>query len=176
MRENKEPAKKKRNLNLFGALDAIQLKNKKYYRSLTPAQKKEFVPFIIMRWLSGSNNRNKIERLNGIVNILAEGPGAARDYIRGEHGALFYNLLICSMDGRREVNRWLKKNGGTINRSKSLSVVMRFFSYGSREANDALKILSAEDIMDMAAQLGLQKDEIAELKKELKAGAAAGIL
>lgn len=164
----KAKPKKIRSLNIFEVLPAIQSKNRRYYGSLNEAQRKEIVPFILMRWLTGSNNKDKIERLNSIVNILTYGPGVARHYISADHNALLYNLLICCMDGKRERATWLKKNSSVVATPLSLSVVMQFFSYGSREAKDALNILSAEDITNYAEQLAFQKEEISALKKELK--------
>ena len=49
-----------------------------------------------------------------------------------------------------------------------VSVIREQFGYSTAQALEALPLLSNEDILEYAEDLGKQKDTISKLKKELK--------
>jgi hypothetical protein len=58
--------------------------------------------------------------------------------------------------------------GSSSKKIKGMDVVMQYYDYGVREAKSVMHLLSADDIIGMAEELGFQKEELAKLKKELK--------
>lgn len=159
--------KKTYKLELFPLLRNISTKNVGYFDSLSEEALKEFTPFTLMRWLTGCNDgsnysAHQIYFLNELVNQYVFVLGA-------KHKKLLYNLMTMSTTGRDcryKFNKTKGKRGSTM--PKAVAVIQEIFGYSSKDAHEAISVLSDEAIIDMAEQLGRQAGEIKDLKKELK--------
>lgn len=152
---------KERQLDLFGLLGQISLKNSTYYRTLSEDAIKEISPFVIMRWLTGTNDARQIYLLNELVNPFA--------FTLQKHKELLVQLMTISTSGASPRYKFNKvKSKKTSSTPKSVAVVKSIFGYSSLDALDAMKILKNEDILSFAEQLGMQKPEITAIKKELR--------
>ena len=164
--------KREYKLNLFPLLSNISTKNIKYYDTLTEESLKEFSPYVIMRWLTGCNgadNARQILYLNEFVNPYAfEFALAERRGVRAQHKKLLYNLLTVCTSGRDCRYKFIKTHRSQTKFPISVKIVQEVFDYSFRDAKDALVLLTDENIIGMGEQLGLQKGEIANLKKELR--------
>jgi len=161
--------KKAYKIELWPLLRNISTKNVGYYDSLTEENLKEFTPFVIMRWLTGGNDgrplsAHQIYFLNELVNPYAF-EFTRRDQM---HKKLLYNLMTISTTGKNYKYTFNKVKKGTNSMPRSTEIVQEVFTYNTRDATDAVVLLSDEAILGMAEQLGKQDGEIKELKKELK--------
>lgn len=79
-------------IDLFGALEAIDRKDYGYYDRLTDDQKKKFVPFMLLQWMSsskGSNQRELLQNVNRVANRYL-----FNEYVQ-KHPKLQW-LMLCS--------------------------------------------------------------------------------
>lgn len=150
-----------RKLDLFKLLDAISRKQIGYYETLADDEKKEFQPFVIMRWLTGTVDKRQVYLLNAIINPVVFDIGQ-------QHKQLMYNLLVACSSGKHQRYGWVKAPGTNRKGKLTINVICQYFGYGIRTAIDAAKLLQPEDILGYAEELGWQKEDIAKLKKELK--------
>lgn len=158
--------KKEYKVELFPLLRNIATRNSAYFDSLSEDQQKEISPFLIMRWLTGCNDGSRnsamqIYFINAVVNPLV--------FPLGKHKKLLYDLMSASCTGkdcRWNFNKSNQKKGAGF--SKTTAVIKTVFDYSTKEALDALPLLKDATIVEMAEDLGYQKEELAALKKELK--------
>ena len=156
-----QAATKQRKLDIFQLLNGLSKKDLEAYHSLSEEEKKEVLPLIVMRWMSGTNDARQVFFLNELVN-----PFVFPFY---KHKDLLVNLLSICGPGSPRRYQWTKAlSKKKATKPKSVEVIKQYFGYNTVDANDAFSILSADVIMDYANQLGWQPDEIAKLKKELK--------
>ena len=146
-------------LNIFELLGAIDKKDTSYYSRLTDEQKKGYTPLITMRWTAGTSDTKQILHVNELVNRYV--------FTIGKHPELMYKLQCAASSGVTRRYTWQAAKN-TIKKIKGLEVLMEYHNWGVRDATAAIKLLSAEDILGMAEELGYQKDELAKLKKDLK--------
>lgn len=152
---------KSHKLDIFQLLNGLSKKDLKAYHSLSEQEKKEVLPLIVMRWMSGTDDARQVFFLNELVN-----PFVFPFY---KHKELLVDLLSICGPGSPTRYQWKKAlSKKKANRPKCTQIVKAYFGYNTVDANEAVEILSADVIMDYAIQLGWQPDEISKLKKELK--------
>lgn len=154
-------ANEERKLDIFQLLNGLSKGDVSVYHSLSDQEKKEVLPLIVMRWMSGTIDERQIVFLNELVN-----PFVFPFY---KHKDLLVDLLaVCGPGTSRRYtwNKALSKKKSA--HPKAVEVIKQYFHYNTVGANEALGILSADDIVDYAQQLGWQPDDISKLKKELK--------
>jgi len=148
-------------LDIFEVLNNINVKKRNYYQSLTEEEQKSLSPYVIMRWLSGTNDARQVYFLNEIVNPYV--------FALPNHKELLLKLMMICTSGRKVRYTWIKQaKKKTSGQTKLITLVQEYFGYSQRESADALSLLSNEDLLSYAEQLGYQKPEITALKKELK--------
>lgn len=152
-------------LNLWPFLDSISYKNVKYYDGLTEENLKEFSPYVTMRWLTGSKDPDAARQLwflNEFVNPYAFD-------LQKNHKRLLYNLMTACTNGKKKNYKFMPaKPVCKTEFPISVDLVQWVFDYSKRDSIAALVLLTDEDIIGMGEDYGLQKGEIAALKKELK--------
>ena len=152
-------AEKAPKLDIFRVLNALNAKDTEFFNKLTEEEQKAFQPFIVMRWMSGTADARQVRFINEIANPYA--------FSLATHKALLWQLLVVCNSGKSQRYTWNKLPAST-NTSKPVSarIVAQYFNYSLREANDALPLLTKNDILDFADDLGIQPDELAKIKKE----------
>lgn len=153
---------KERALDVFQLLAQIDRKNYEVWDTLTDEQKKEFSPLVVMRWMAGTTDPVQIIFLNEIVNVSV--------FPLGDHKELLLKLLtVCSNGGTKRYS-WInyKVSGGKKTGKLSTALIANQYNMSIKEAEDARRLFSPEEIMELAEIHGLQKEEIADLKKELR--------
>lgn len=152
---------KKHKIDIFQVLNHISTKDRSFFNQLSDEEKKAFQPLIVMRWLSGTLEARQIFFLNELVNPFV--------FSTHTHKELLYYLMTTCTSGKPQRYSWnkalSKKSSGT---PMSTSIVKDYFGYSTLHAVEALPLLSKDDILDYAEQLGRQKEDIAKIKKELK--------
>ena len=114
-----------------------------------------------MRWLSGTSSMRQVFFLNELVNHLV--------FEFTDHKKLLVQLMSLCTDGKFTKYQWKKmsaKNNSSM--SKSVGVIKEYFKYTTIQAKESMSLLSDNDVVDYAEQLGKQPDEIKTIKKELK--------
>lgn len=146
-------------VDIFGLLDKLSLGDKDVLSSYTEEEQKTISPLVIMRWLSCTSDPRQIVFLNALVNHQI--------FAIPKHPGLLFKLMACCTNKQKTRYTWLgqKKTGGT--KKLSVQVIQTYYNYSSREAVQYLKILTKEDLIGMAEQLGWDKSELTKLKREL---------
>lgn len=149
-------------LDIFSILGKLNSGDLNVWDSLSEEERKGFSPYIITRWMSGTNDPSQIMLLNELVNINLFGP-------LNKKPEIMCKLLACCGTGQPNKRFfWIaeskkqKTTGSTI-----LEVVKEYFDCTTKEAKYHMTFLEDDDIIDMATNLGYQADEIKSLKKEL---------
>lgn len=150
---------KDRTLDIFALLGALDVKDYDAWDKLTDEQRKEFSPYMVLRWLAGTRDERQLVFLNELANPLVFPFGT-------QHKELLLRLFAVCTDGQRKRYAW-RNFKSSKKASRALQVVKERYGYGDREAKDALKLLSSTDVLELAERLGWQKDEVVALKKEL---------
>lgn len=148
-------------LAIFDILNAVNNKNANYFDKLTDDEIKTIQPFVLMRWLTGTDDEAQIIMLNEFVNPYA--------FSLTEHKELVWKLLTIANSGNRQRYSWTKLDGKkNPNKPISMSLVQRKYGYNESDASDALQLLSSDQIMNIAWDFAIPTDEMTKLKKELK--------
>lgn len=153
--------KKKHKLNIFQVLSKLSTKDRKYYHSLSEDEQKALAPLVVMRWLSGTRDPRQILFLNELVNPFV--------FSLASHKELLVDLMMVSSSGHTQRYVWNKATSKkTSGAPKSVEVIRDYFGYNLVDASEALPLLSDEDVLQFAEELGRQLDTIKAIKKELK--------
>lgn len=149
-----------RKLDLFNLLNRVNQKDHLFVEKLSEEELKEFQPFVVMRWLTGTNDPAQIYLLNELVNPYA--------FSLLKHKNLLYKLACVASSGQSRRYKWTKANQTKNSSPLITEIVKQRYGYNSTQARDVLHLLSENDILQYAEDAGLQKEEITKLKKEIK--------
>lgn len=149
-------------LDLFKqVLPNLSRKNEKFYGTLSEEETKEISPLILMRWMTGTNDARQVYFLNELVNPFV--------FNMGKHKELLVNLITICASGRDQRYKFNKvKSKKTTSTPKAVAVIREMFNYNTIDALEALSMISNDDVLSFAEQLGRQPTEITAIKKELK--------
>ncbi len=151
--------KKEKALDLWWALGQLDRKNHNLWNELNEDQRKEVSPYMMLRWLGGCSDPEQIIKLGTI--------GTSCIFELGQHKELLLGILTACTTGDSKRYKWVGYKGESKKGSKALALVAQVYSQPLRHAADTLKLLSADDLLELAQGQGWQADEIKELKKEL---------
>lgn len=148
-------------LDIFGLLGKIDKKNSgDIYASLSEDEKKGFAPLVVMRWMSGTSDAQQIMLLNSFINPLV--------FVLGKHPHLLMRVLqVCSSKVSKRY-QWLPVKSKKKN-TESLKVVGEYLEMSQREVKMLNPFPNDSEIMQMAEELGYDKDVLKKIEKELKA-------
>lgn len=151
-------------LDIFGLLRNIDKQNIEYYSALSDDEKKAFAPVVLMQWMFCLKNpsENPLQRilLNEVVN-----PYIFKLY---KHPELLYYLMCVCAPGYQQQYKWKKPNVTESKFPRSLEIVKRVYGYSTKLAEQSMPVLTNEDILQFAIDLGTDADEMKKLKQELK--------
>jgi hypothetical protein len=147
-------------LDIFTTLGQIDRKNYLWYDNLSEEEQKAFVPLVVNRWLSGTASERQIIFINEFVNPHL--------FNLNQHKGLLFKLMCVAADGGSQRYKWLKQKPKSNAKPLSTAVVQEYYSYSVKQAKDVLRLLTAEDVVDLASALGRDKSDITKMKKEMK--------
>lgn len=147
-------------LDIFHLLGQIDKKDTQFYSKLTDEQRKAYSPLVTMRWTAGTTDERQIIFINELVNRFV--------FNLGNHKELLYKLQCAASSGISRRYSWMTAQSSSNKKIRGLGTVMAYYDYSVREAKSVMHLLSSDDIIGMAEELGYQKTELAQLKKELK--------
>lgn len=147
-------------LDIFKVLSDLSTGDHFTYRKLSDDEKKGFAPLVVMRWMTGTSDTSQIITVNEFANKMI--------FPLGKHPELLAMLLAsCSTQKRPRRYNWV---GIKSSKKKTLArqVIMDYLGYSSQEMRKITVMPPSEEIIQMAEELGMQKEEMTKLKKELK--------
>jgi hypothetical protein len=151
--------KKEKALDLFWALGQLDRKNHNLWNELNEEQRKEFSPYMMTRWLGGCADPEQIVKLGTMATACV--------FELGAHKELMLGVLCACTDGISKRYKWVPYKGESKKASKALQLVATHYKQPLRHAVDTLKLLTTDDLLELAEAHGWQKEEIKELQKEL---------
>ena len=145
-------------LDIFDLLGKLNNpKSGDIYSKLTEEEKKGFAPIVVMRWMSGTSDERQIMLLNEFVNPYV--------FALGKHPHLLMLLLQVASSKTNKRYYWLGIKSKQKN-IESMKVVGEYFDMSDREVSTLNPFPPEAEVMQMAEELGWQKDELTKLKKE----------
>lgn len=146
-------------LDVFGLLKTLNSPHPgDIYAKLDADEKKGFSALVVMRWMSCTSDERQIMLLNQFVNTGM--------FSLSKHPHLQMRLLQAVSSKQNNHYQWLGVKGNK-KASAVKNVVSQYFGMSMREVAKLNPFPPPEEIMLMAEELGLQKDELATIKKEL---------
>lgn len=152
-------------LDIFRVLNAANDKKREFWDELTEDERKAMQPLLIMRWMSGTQNPLQIILLNEFVNPYV--------FSLYKEKQLLWNLLVASNVGKKQRYVWNKQPGKSDpSRPTCVKVLQQYYHYSTKEAVQALQLLTRDDVLELAEELGYQQEDISKIKKEIKGSSA----
>jgi hypothetical protein len=145
-------------LDIFDLLNRLNSsKSADIYAELSEEERKGFAPLVAMRWMTGTSDERQIMMLNEFVNPYI--------FSLGKHPHL---LMQCLQASSSKVNRRYAWYAIKTSKKSALTVrvIQEYFGISSREAETYL-IPPADELLQMAEELGWEKDVLKKLEKEL---------
>lgn len=152
-------AAKERTLDIFWLLGQLDAKNFDVWDTLTEEQRKEVSPYVIMRWLMGCAEPEQLVMLGDIANPCLFDFNDKKD--------LMLKILTTCTAGGSKRYKWVNPKGSSKTASKALRLIASAYGMPLRHAADVRPLFKPDELIALAEAQGFQKDEIAELKKEL---------
>ena len=131
-----------------------------YFEDLPDDQLKDLHPYVLTRWLAGSNDPSMVLYVNEVCN----GPNNGLS----KHKRLLLRLLQTTR-GASARPQWIAPpKRGSKGGSLTIQVIQESLGCSKREAALHVEGLSTETIVAEAERLGWQKEEMKKLNLELK--------
>jgi muramidase (phage lysozyme) len=146
-------------LDIFEVLNNISSNNFEYLNTLTDDQLKEFRPFLIQQWLKGATTNKDYHIL--LTNEFCN------QYIfkLSKHPKLLYKLF-CVANGFNAKTYYKFRTKYEDKKPLSNLIISTIYAYSKQHTHDVINLFSKNDIIDMATQLGYNKDQVKKVKKE----------
>lgn len=145
-------------LDIFAVLAALDKKDVDFYSNLSAEEQKSIQPFVLMRWLSGTYNKQQVFLLNEVVNPYM--------FSLNNHKDLMWKLMTICTSGKPQRYFWNKPEIKGSSTPTAVKVIQQYFGYNSKDADQALKMLQPDDIILMAEEMGWQDEEVNKIRKE----------
>jgi hypothetical protein len=157
----------KRKLDIFSVLKSLDQRDLEFYKNLTPEERKEFAPVVVMRWMSavkGSDELNEyyIHQVNDRINKNLWHSGLTK------HTELIAKSMAMCGIGKKCDHVWVKGFGREKN-SKFVDFLRQFYPTASKFEIEYLISINTEDqLVNLVRESGLQDGEMKSLVKEIK--------
>lgn len=140
--------KKEGKVDLFVALEKLSKADINFFDTLSQSDKKSLAPVVVMRWLTGTKDKQQIQFINHFVNPFV--------FSLYAHPDLQFKLMMASCTGSTKRYKWLKKEQSK-KVTKELEIIMQYCDIGYREAKEYYPLLNTDDIDLMKAELGINE-------------------
>ena len=148
-------------ITIFDILATIDAKDVDFYDNLPEVVQKAEHPLVLMKWMLGCNDPAKILLLNEMVNPYV--------FPLSRQKPMVMKLLTVCADGKRTRYKWIpRKKAKTTKYPALVALIQQQFQYSSKHALDALPVLTGLQLLQFAEEMGYQKKEMSDIKKEIK--------
>lgn len=138
-------------MDIFTLLSNVDGGNRTFYSSLSDEDKKKFVPFVDMKWMS-SGSAYQLMALNEFVNPYV--------FSLQAHKELLYQLFVACSDGKSKRYNWAKQN----KKHPWIAVVKEIYQCSEREAIEYIPLLRLEQVTEYAERLGYDAKQLKTIK------------
>ena len=149
-----------RSLDIFWLLNQLDNRNFDLWDQLTEEQRKEVSPFVILRWLTGTNDPEQLVALGEVASACLFEFGDKKDL-------LLKLFAACTVNGSKRY-KWVTPKGANKGSSKALQLIALTYRMSLQHATDVRPLFSNDELVALAEAQGWQKDELKELIKECK--------
>lgn len=146
-------------LDIFKVLKAADIKDREFYVNLNDDEKKQLQPFLTMRWLSGTSNKQQVFLINQVLNKFV--------FSLYQHKELLWKLITICTSGKSQRYIWNKIETKSVEHPISIQIIQEYFGYNNKDAVESFNLLEPIDIIAMAEEMGWQDDIINKSRKEL---------
>lgn len=143
--------------SIFQVLSAINDRSA-LFDDMSDDDIKTIHPYVLTRWLAGSNNDNMVLFLNELQNVHNNGLYKHKRFLL---------RLLQTTGGSNVRAKWMAPPKKTKQSNAAVRVVQEALECSSREAAVYIESLTPDVILAQAEDLGWQKDELKKLKQEL---------
>jgi hypothetical protein len=144
--------------DIFAVLGQANNKNAEYFENLPEDQQKALQPLLIQRWLTGTESARQVFMINEIVNPFV--------FSLFRHKQLLWQLITICTPGKFQKYTWTSQKTDKHSKPVSAQIVSQYYKYSAKHAKDAVKLLTYDQVVELAHQLGAQQDTITKIKKE----------
>jgi len=149
-------AERKFKYDIFNILGRLSQKQ----RDFSEDELKAIQPLVVTRWLTGTSSERQITMINMFANRYC--------FSLQHHKELLINLMTIACPGKFARHNWVKRTAKSSKTKLSDAVVASYYHYPLRRATEAANMLDDDTIIGYAEEMGYQKEQIRDLKKELK--------
>jgi hypothetical protein len=142
-------------IDIFEVLRKIDACDIAYFQNLDEEEMKSVQPLVIMRWMSGTKDSTQIQRINALTNSFV--------FSLQKEKMLLIKLLMASSTSKKTY-KWYGKKSSVILPKSNVEIVMDYYTCSKKEAVEAVKLLSKDDILALAIELGYQKEDMTGIK------------
>ena len=161
----KPVAKKPAKPSTFHLLEVLESRDLSALDNMSEADRKALGAYMPMRWMAGSDNPRQVVFINALVNQFIWNLPQNKDG-KSNDDIIRAMLMICGSGQSGWRKRKFRKLKGES--SAKISAIKAFFEYTTKEAVEAAGLLTDEQVIDIAEQLGYGKEEMKKLRDELK--------
>lgn len=141
--------------DLFQGLAQLGSRDFSWYNGLSDAGKKAAAPFVLMRWMAGTPDPLQILKLNELANPYM--------FSGGFEKSQQITMLAASATGKNKRYSWLKMPSSK-SASKTVQAICQYYECSVREAKTYS--VQLQDLLEIVAELGWEKEDVDKLKKE----------
>lgn len=149
---------KERALDIFWLLGQLDRKNFNLWSELTEEQRKEVSPYVILRWLMGTDEPEQLIKLAELANSSL--------FDLADKKELMLMVLAASTVGGPKRYSWVTPKGAAKS-GRAVQLIAQTYRMPLKHATDVRPLFAAADIVALAEAQGWQKDELKDLQKEL---------
>ena len=147
-------------IDIFDLLTRIDKYDKHFIQNQSPAMLKIYQPFVVLRWLYGCSDPNRIMAINALLNFRFDFTSKDKDR--------FHKMCLVSSTGQSTRYNWIKRGKLGSKHLTTLDVISRFNDISFREAKDCIGLYDVKTVIDMAEELGDDVEVIKKIKTEYK--------
>jgi hypothetical protein len=146
-------------IDIFEVLKHVDVGDYNYIQSLTDAERKTISPYIILRWMAFTNDKEKLLMLAASAN--------QNIFKLHRYPELCYNLLCSSGNNKPEFYKWKKQKSKPTKRPITVDLLKKYYKIGTAEAKADSELMNLESMLAIIDELG-EWDQIEAIKKEYK--------
>ena len=158
---------KEKILELSDVLENVDFSNIKYYDSLNDEQKKAFAPFVVLKCISSTEDKQKLH--TKYHHIAMANTANVNFWTINSHPKLQWMLLSIIGLGKKLYHPWIPVASGKGSKSKiDLLIETCYPDANKLELSILKKKLTKDDMINLINRLGLQDNDIKDIIKEIE--------